>query len=194
MGTTNHAAPADDAATWIEIDCNPENYKASIKTLRTALAVRTCVKWLKVKPTGTGESVRLCMDAKSLYINAVRGAAKVWYKFTDAEGAVPTGAKDGQDGHYSHLSAKGKKAQQINKTLATLVLYKGVDVDPQVRADLWTIVQLTAEAARFKSVRSAMRGYLQSGFFDLTSTEKIVKNWQSSTQASDPDVIVLWLA
>lgn len=193
--TTSVKVPADTSADWTEIDCNPTLYEGTIDTLRGKFAVRSGAKWVKIKPTGTGNSVRLCIDGKSLYVNAIRGLNDLWYYFSDATGSIPAGATKGQKGHYSQLSDTTKtSAQQINKALAALCLYQGVDVDPQLRADLCLIVQLVAEPCRFTSVCTAMKTYLEQSYFDLTSTEAIVKNWQSSSLANDPNVIVRWQA
>ncbi len=194
----SQAPPADAAAGWIEVKCSAGDYRASIDRLRENLKAdrqRGKACWVKVSPSQGAASLFLCLDRRSLYINAVRGKDAVWYKFSDAEGAVPSGCKTGQSGHYKQLRKPPQtNTQTIDKLIPAIVAaYDGTDVQPGVRTNLWTLVSLVSEAARFKSVCETMHGYVEKGWVKLDSLNAIVNAWEGATKDRSDDIALEWL-
>ena len=193
-GTKGYAVPADDSTDWAVITCSAGTYGGEIATLRGKFANRGGVVWVKITPVINGMSVFLCLDGKSLYVNAIRGQNDVWYYFNDAIGAIPTGSTKAAGGaHYSLLQPKGPKTVNfINKVCSTMVAWTGNTSTDDIRRSIWLLVTFTSEACRFTSVCTAMTTYLQTMTFDLTSVEDTVKSW-SSTTGTNTDIVIPYL-
>ena len=192
--TTSYAVPAANHASWATITCNATSYEQDIATLRQKFASRSGAVWVKITPVINGTSLLLCMDGKSLYLNAICGKGGTWYYFNDAIGAIPSGATKAKGGaHYSLLQPTGSKSVNfINKVVASVQLnFDGNTTSDEMKRNIWLLVTFTSEACRFTSVCTAMKTYLETMTFALDSVEETVKGWATTTGAN-ADIVIGW--
>lgn len=198
--------------TWVLSSDDANNYGKFIAYIRGQVKGTTCfgIPMIRQPPTSAylvvslqssaGNTVRLVLDKKDLYVlgysDTLNNKERAFYFKGAPTNALPGATVNGlwYTGSYQDLETNAKinrKSLGLSKTIVNRLLNsiygKAITTDALKKAQaqfLLVVVQMVAEAARFKYIETVIKDDYTQAF--LTPNEKvltIVKEWDKITTA-----------